>query len=121
MHLVSCARPNEPLEDAPRTSLLTESPTGSWKGFWSTTEDGYYTRCTREDGTEEWFTLVEDATEASTLAQLEAGLAGPQPMRRGVSPRRNGIAGTGRHVMLLLTRSASARGILVGNARPKTR
>jgi hypothetical protein len=120
MHLVSCARPTEPLEDAPRTSLRTESPTGSWKGFWSTTEDVYYTRCTREDGTEEWFTLVEDATEASTLAQLEAGL-GPQPMRRGASPRRNGTAGTGRHVMLLLTRSASARGILVGNARPKTR
>jgi hypothetical protein len=69
MHLVSCARPVEPLEDAPRSSLLTESASGNWTGFWSTTDEGYYARWTRIDGGEEWFRLVEETAMSSNGAR----------------------------------------------------
>jgi hypothetical protein len=109
MHLVSCARPIEPLEDAPRSSLLHESASGSWTGFWSTTDESYYARLRRTDGEEEWFRLAEDATERRTPTP---------PLGVRVQPARINAQ---RRVMLLLARSSSARGILVGNARPKSR
>lgn len=115
MHLVSCARPIEPLEDAPRSSLLTESASGQWSGFWSTTTEGYYARWTRADGGEEWFRMVEEpATQTTRKPTPTLGVrmqSMPAPVR----------ANARRRVMLLLARSSSARGILVGNARPKSR
>jgi len=114
MHLVSCARPIEPLEDAPRSSLLTDSASGSWTGFWSTTDEGYYARLRRHDGGEEWFRLAEEANAASTEGRT------PTPIF-GVRIQGAARANARRRVMLLLARSTSARGILVGNARPKSR
>ena len=124
MHLVSCARPIEPLEDAPRSSLLLESGSGSWTGYWSTLDEGYYARWRCDDGGEEWYRLVEDGATAGGDALSRGGMAGQAsaapPVRRalGAAPVPTGAR---RHVMLLLARSASARGILVGSARPKTR
>ena len=112
MHLVSCARPVEPLEDAPRSSLLTESANGKWTGFWSTTDEWYYARWTRVDGGEEWFRMVEEpVTPSARKATPALGVRMQAPVR----------ANARRRVMLLLARSSSARGILVGNARPKSR
>ena len=59
MHLVSCAAPTEPLEDAPRSALLTESTElERWDGFWAA--DAYYVRRTTHEGKTEWFEFVDD-------------------------------------------------------------
>ena len=125
MHLVSCARPNEPLEDAPCSSLLTENANGAWTGFWSTKDEGYYACCRHADGSEEWFRLYEEgigirATPMASVAAIPAA-----PLRgatsRGVTMDDTTRARAQRRVMLLLARSTGARGILVGSARPKSR
>ena len=119
MHLVSCARPIEPLEDAPRSSLLIESPSGSWNGFWSTTDESYYARWTRTDGAEEWYRLAEEEVGADGTR----GTAGGKKPTPALGVRMQGPvrANARRRVMLLLARSSSARTILVGNARSKSR
>ena len=126
MHLVSCARPNEPLEDAPCSSLLTENVNGAWTGFWSTKDEGYYACCRHTDGSEEWFRLYEEgigirATPMASVAAIPAaplhGAGRAQPVAMDDLTR----ARAQRRVMLFLARSANARGILVGSARPKTR
>lgn len=70
MHLVPCATPQEPLEDAPRSALLADLTEGErWEGFWSS--DVYYVRCTRGTGDIEWFRLADD--EAEKLERRERG------------------------------------------------
>jgi hypothetical protein len=112
MHLVSCAPPTQPLEVAPRSSL-SDPECGKWDGFWSTTDEAYFTRCTYEDGSQMWFQLVESSDDhllyaTGTYGMDSSGLAADPNYAR-------------RSVMLLVGRSAGARGILVGNARPKAR
>ena len=124
MHLVSCARPNEPLEDAPCSSLTIDAAKGAWTGYWSTMDEGYYARCQHPDGSEEWFRMYEEgigirATPLGAVAAIPAA-----PMRSahpGVGMDDTTRARARRRVMLLLARSTSARGILVGSARPKSR
>jgi hypothetical protein len=59
MHLVPCASPEVPLENAPRTALLADLTEGeSWEGFWAA--DTYLVRCTRSSGEVEWFRLADD-------------------------------------------------------------
>jgi hypothetical protein len=118
MHLVSCARPIEPLEDAPCSSLLAEMSSGSWTGHWSTTDEGYYARCRHSDGSEEWFRLFEEGIGTRATPSLGSLTIPPTPGGAAPNPARDT---TRRHVMLLLARSSSARSILVGNARPKSR
>ena len=126
MHLVSCARPIEPLEDAPCSSLLTENANGAWTGFWSTKDEGYYARCRHNDGSEEWFRLYEEgigirATPKASVAAIPAAPLRGQPLAQLVTMDDTTRARAQRRVMLLLARSTSARGILVGSARPKSR
>ena len=111
MHLVSCAPPTQPLEVAPRSSL-SDPECGKWDGFWSTTDEAYFTRCTYEDGSQMWFKLVEGAPDHALYATgtydvVSGATADPIHARRSV--------------MLLVGRSAGTRGILVGNARSKGR
>lgn len=64
MHLVACPTPQEPLEDAPRSALLADLTEGErWEGFWSS--DLYFVRCTRADGSVEWFRLADDVQEGA--------------------------------------------------------
>jgi|SRR5690348_4187597 hypothetical protein len=126
MHLVSCARPNEPLEDAPCSSLLTDNATGAWTGFWSTKDEGYYACCRHSDGQEEWFRLYEEgigirATPMASVAAIPAAPGRPAALGQQVTMDEVTRARAQRRVMLLLARSTNARGILVGSARPKTR
>ena len=125
MHLVSCARPNEPLEDAPCSSLMNDAPKGAWTGFWSTTDEGYYARCLHPDGSEEWFRMYEEGIgiRATPMASVAAIPAAPAraAAHPGVGMDDTTRARAQRRVMLLLARSASARGSLVGSARPKAR
>src|SRR5688500_10350041 len=57
--LIPCNRPQGPLESAPRTSLRADSAQGRWEGFWCVTDDRYYARCVRADGTEQWHCFGE--------------------------------------------------------------
>jgi len=57
--LIPCNRPQGPLESAPRTSLCADSAQGRWEGFWCVTDDRYYARCVRADGTEQWHCFGE--------------------------------------------------------------
>ena len=125
MHLVSCARPNEPLEDAPCSSLTIDAAKGAWTGYWSTMDEGYYARCQHPDGSEELFRMYEEGI-GIRVAPLGSVAAIPAaPMRatahQGVGMDDTTRARAKRRVMLLLARSTSARGILVGSARPKSR
>ena len=124
MHLVSCARPNEPLEDAPCSSLTIDVAKGAWTGYWSTMDEGYYARCQHPDGSEEWFRMYEEGIgiPATPLGSVAAIPAAPmRSMHQGVGMDDTTRARARRRVMLLLARSTSARGILVGSARPKSR
>jgi hypothetical protein len=61
VQLLPCVRPNGSLESAPRTSLRADSPQERWEGFWCVSDERYYTRCVRDDGSEQWFRLVDEA------------------------------------------------------------
>ena len=125
MHLVSCARPNEPLEDAPCSSLTIDAAKGAWTGYWSTMDEGYYARCQHPDGSEEWFRMYEEGIgiRATPLGirRGDSRRAACDRSHQGVGMDDTTRARARRRVMLLLARSTSARGILVGSARPKSR
>ena len=111
MHLVSCPppTPQEPLEAAPQTALLTDHAEGErWDGFWSA--DSYVLRCTRRGGEVEWYMLADD-TELATVESR------PQP--------RNGASGSATdarsRVNVVVARSPNGHRMLVGSARRSTR
>jgi hypothetical protein len=108
MHLVSCAKPQEPLEDAPRTALLADLVEGErWDGFWSSQSDAYYVRCTRRQGDVEWFKLADEVAAPATSVEPRV-----LPLRpKGASRAR---------VAVVVAQSPSGRRMLIGNARRST-
>ena len=109
MHLVSCAIPQEPLEDAPRSALLADLIEGeSWDGFWSAQTDAYYVRCTRAGGEVEWFSLADD--DAALPAADE-----PRVLTLRTPARLQS------RVSVVVAKSPDGRRMLVGNARRTTR
>ena len=104
MHLVACATPQEPLEDAPRSALLADLTEGEqWEGFWSS--DLYYVRCTRADGAVEWFRLADDHEE-------EKPLGGRKPATRVLNfPMRARL-----QTRVVIAKSPDGRRMLVGTA-----
>ena len=101
MRLVSCAPPQGPLEDAPRTALLADFTQGErWDGFWSA--DAYFVRCTKDAGDVAWYRLADD-------------VAPPQTGARVLALRPNGKS-TSR-VSVVVARSPNGRRMLVGSAR----
>ena len=109
MHLVSCATPPEPLEDAPRTALLSDLTEGErWDGFWSSQSDGYYVRCTKTGGATEWFKLADDEPVAPVRG--ETRVLTLHPKNRPVS-----------RVNVVIAQSPSGRRMLVGSARRTAR
>lgn len=110
MHLVACATPQEPLEVAPRTALLTEPAEGErWEGFWSS--DLYFVRCTKDDGAVEWFKVADDD---ATLGPRERG------SETRVLPFR-GRTGASARVAVLVAKSPEGRRMLVGTAQRAAR
>ena len=102
MHLVRCATPKEPLEDAPRTALLSNLTEGEqWDGFWSSSTEAYYVRCTKAGGTIEWFTLADEPSAASRHEARVLPLHPKRPQSR---------------VSVVVAQSPSGRRMLVGNA-----
>jgi hypothetical protein len=107
MHLVSCATPPEPLEDAPRSALLTEIVEGEqWDGFWSA--DVYFVRRTTQAGQIEWFAL-EDEEPTRTIGG-DARVLTLRPATRARS-----------RVSVVVAQSPDGRRMLVGSARRNPR
>jgi len=105
MHLVSCATPSEPLEDAPTTALLSDLTEGErWDGFWSSSSDGYYVRCTRTGGAIEWFKLADDEPVVTTRSETRVLALHPKPRAHS-------------RVNVVIAQSPSGRRMLVGSAR----
>lgn len=103
MQLLPCNRPSGSLESAPRTSLRTDSAQERWEGFWSVDDDGYYTRCVREDGSDQWYRVAD---EAAGKPVREARVLPLRPARGREFPVT--------HRMLLLSPMHGRRPILVG-------
>lgn len=109
MHLVSCATPSEPLEDAPTTALLSDLTEGErWDGFWSSSSDGYYVRCTRTGGAIEWFKLADDEPVVAPRAETRVLALHAKPRAQS-------------RVNVVIAQSPSGRRMLVGSARRTTR
>jgi hypothetical protein len=109
MHLVRCATPQEPLEDAPRSALLADLVEGeAWDGFWSSGSDAYYVRCTRTTGATEWFQLADEVAAAA-------------PVEARVLPLQRAHTSNGSRVTVIVAKSPSGRRMLVGTARRTAR
>ena len=107
MRLVPCSPPTEPLDAAPRTALLRDfEPGADWEGFWSRSNDAYYTRCTTSEGSTHWYRISDDSEGGLTLA--------PTGSSTRVLPFRGSAM---RRVSLILAASPSGRHMLVGSAR----
>jgi hypothetical protein len=100
MHLASCAAPSEPLEDAPRSALLTESTEAErWDAFWSS--DAYYVRRTSQQGEIQWFELVDDEPTHTIDARVLTLQTKTRPRTR---------------VTVVVAKSPDGRRMLVGSA-----
>jgi hypothetical protein len=110
MHLVPCACPQEPLEDAPRTALLADLTEGErWEGFWAS--DTYLVRCTRGTGEVEWFRLADDAAERADKAGRKTDTN--EGTRVLVFPTR---LRSPRQTRVVVAKSPDGRRMLVGTA-----
>lgn len=104
MHLVNCPGPQEPLEDAPCTALLSDLVEGErWDGFWSSQSDAYYVRCTRRQGEVEWFQLADEVAPAA-----------PKNEARVLALRAKGAPRS--RVAVVVAQSPSGRRMLIGSA-----
>lgn len=65
VQLLPCNRPTGILESAPRTSLRADSAHERWEGFWSVSDEGYYTRCVRDDGSQQWYRVADEVSNES--------------------------------------------------------
>jgi hypothetical protein len=109
MHLVSCATPPEPLEDAPRTALLSDLTEGErWDGFWSSQSDAYFVRCTKASGVTEWFKLADDAPAVAPRGESRVLALHPKTQSRS-------------RVNVVVAQSPGGRRMLVGSARRTSR
>jgi hypothetical protein len=100
MHLASCAAPPEPLEDAPRSALLTESTEAEcWDAFWSS--DAYFVRRTTPQGETQWFELVDDEPTHANDARVLTLQTKTRPRTR---------------VTVVVAKSPDGRRMLIGSA-----
>lgn len=111
MHLVTCARPQEPFEAAPISGLLADRQDGNrWDGFWATGSDEYYVRRTSENGETEWFRLEDELPSRAGEAR-EAREVRALALRSAAQAR----------VAVVVAKSPDGRRMLVGSARRTTR
>ncbi len=85
MHLVPCIRPEGQLEPAPATSLGKAAAGEQWDGFWSLTDERFYTRRTTFTGGESWF-RIGDLGESRQPRQRQPRVL-PFPVRLDRAPR----------------------------------
>jgi hypothetical protein len=85
VHLVPCIRPEGPLEPAPATSLGKAGAGEHWEGFWSLTDERFYTRRVTSTGAEQWF-RIGDLGESRLPRQRDVRVL-PFPARFDRGPR----------------------------------
>jgi hypothetical protein len=85
VHLVPCIRPEGPLEPAPATSLGKAVAGEQWEGFWSLSDERFYTRRTTSTGAEAWF-RIGDLGAPAQLRQRDVRVL-PFPARFDRGPR----------------------------------
>jgi hypothetical protein len=109
MHLVACQTPQGPLEDAPISALLSaELGAGDrWQGFWAA--DNYLLRCTRQDGTVEWFAVADDAPAIEQTKGVRR--------QRGSGTRVLQFPLRHMQTRVVVAKAPDGRGMLVGTAR----
>jgi hypothetical protein len=114
MHLVPCASPEVPLENAPRTALLADLTEGeSWEGFWAA--DSYLVLCTRSTGEVEWFRLADD--DQASLAEKSAKAAGRKSAKDSTRVLMfPTLARSPRQTRVVIAKSPDGRRMLVGTA-----
>ncbi|HEY8176028.1 MAG TPA: hypothetical protein VIF32_10065 [Gemmatimonadaceae bacterium] len=109
------------MESAPRTSLRVDSVHERWEGYWSVADEGYYARCVRADGSEQWYRFAhEDSRENVAdprVIPLRPRLT--RDVRR--TPRRDEPRTPSDRQMLLVTAAKGRRPILVGTSRRRSR
>jgi len=103
------------LESAPRTSLREDSAHEQWEGFWSVADEGYYTRCVRADGSEQWYRVVDEAPRVAEprVISLRARLTRDVLRAAAHDARRAGVPDQ----MMLMPASKGRRLTLVGTLR----
>lgn len=101
VQLLPCQRPSGSLESAPRTSLRDDSEHGQWEGFWSIADEGYYTRCTRGDGSEQWYRVCDEPRTGILPFRLAALV--PAATRTPDAPRAFMVSTIGKRSMLVGT------------------
>ena len=116
MQLLPCIRPPGPLESAPHTSLRADSEIETWEGYWSVADGGYYTRCARADGSEQWYRVVDEAPRDESESAV---FALPSRAPRQFEPARMRLLSTQGHRAVLVgtSRRTRARPAGVGNVR----
>ena len=98
------------LNDTLTTALLSDLTEGErWDGFWSSSSDGYYVRCTRTGGAIEWFKLADDEPVA-VPPRSETRVIALHPKSRPHS-----------RVNVVIAQSPGGRRMLVGSARRTSR
>ena len=65
VYLLPCNPPIGALEPAPRTSLRADTAREWWDGFWCDGDERYYTRCSRFDGSTQWYRFADEETRES--------------------------------------------------------
>jgi hypothetical protein len=104
VRLLPCARPSGILESAPRTSLRADSADESWDGFWSVADGSYHARCTRSDGSQQWFRIADE------LIRVREDDARVIVLR----PARAEARGARRMLLLQRGKGLGSRNVLVG-------
>jgi hypothetical protein len=95
VHLVASLPPAGTLEVAPRTALREQSTREQWDGFWCVEDDRYYARCTRSNGTIQWYRYADErapvrrAREARVLPLRVAYVPHPRTVLFGRYGRRS--------------------------------
>jgi hypothetical protein len=108
MHFVACQTPQGPLEDAPTSALLggDVDQGDRWDAFWSA--DTYLVRCTRANGTVEWFSVADDEAASPDNTERHQQTSGTRviefPLRR-------------MQTRVVIAKGPDGRGMLVGTAR----
>jgi hypothetical protein len=95
VHLVASNPPAGSLEVAPRTGLRESTAREQWDGFWCVEDDRYYARCTRSNGSVQWYRIAD----ARVRVRREARVL---PLRRmAYVPRTVLIGRYGRRSILI--------------------
>jgi hypothetical protein len=99
VRLLPCSPPDGSLESAPQSALCDDAPGTQWDGFWAQANERYYVRCTRADGSIQWFRFAdEDAISTDSGARVLA--LHPRVSARRETRMRVMTARSGRPVLV---------------------